>query len=106
MFPDEEAGCAHRVGRLWPEGLRCPRCDAEVKRPLSAMPRRWQCREYAPETTYRFSDVVGTIFENTNKPLQEWFRVIRVWLPVIGWPRKSWLHARRFVVCRLAAINP
>jgi hypothetical protein len=38
MFPDEEAGCAHRVGRLWSEGVRCPRCDAEIKRPLSAMP--------------------------------------------------------------------
>ncbi len=68
MFPDEDAVCAYRVGRRGPEGVRCPRCDAEVKRPVSTTPWHWPCRECAPETTYRFSHIAGTIFENTNKP--------------------------------------
>ena len=29
---------------------------------------------------YRFSVLVGTIFENTNKPLRDWFRVMHLML--------------------------
>jgi len=29
---------------------------------------------------YRFSVLAGTIFENTNKPLRNWFRVIHMML--------------------------
>ena len=29
---------------------------------------------------YRFSHIAGTIFENTNKPLRDWFRVIHLML--------------------------
>ena len=29
---------------------------------------------------YRFSHIAGTIFENTNKPLREWFRVVHTML--------------------------
>ena len=29
---------------------------------------------------YRFSHLTGTIFENTNKPLKDWFRVIHLML--------------------------
>ena len=32
------------------------------------------------KTNYRFSDITGTIFENTNKPLRDWFRVIHLML--------------------------
>ena len=28
-----------------------------------------------PNQGYRFSVIAGTIFENTNKPLRDWFRV-------------------------------
>ena len=31
-------------------------------------------------TGYRFSHIAGTIFENTNKPLRDWFRVIHLML--------------------------
>ena len=34
----------------------------------------------ADQTGYRFSHLVGTIFENTNKPLKDWFRVIHLML--------------------------
>src|SRR5205823_14297580 len=39
----------------------------------------WQCHQCAPDG-YRFSLLVGTIFENTNKPLRDWFRVVHLML--------------------------
>ena len=39
----------------------------------------WQCEKCAADG-YRFSHIVGTIFENTNKPLKDWFRVIHLML--------------------------
>jgi hypothetical protein len=27
-------------------------------------------------------------------------------VPSLVWPRESWLHARRFAICRLGATNP
>jgi transposase-like protein len=43
------------------------------------MPFKWQCYHCAP-TGYRFSVIAGTIFENTNKPLLDWFRVVHFML--------------------------
>jgi hypothetical protein len=80
MFPDEDACCAYLVGRRWPEGVRCPRCGAENPHKLPNRPWSWQCYECAPDTSYRFSHIAGTIFENTNKPLREWYRVIHLML--------------------------
>jgi hypothetical protein len=41
----------------------------------------WVCYECDPTgASHRFSHIVGTIFENTNKPLREWFRVIHMML--------------------------
>src|SRR5271166_3816100 len=79
MFPDEEACRAYLVARRWPEGVRCPRCGADA-RAISTMPWRWQCKACAADTTYRFSHLTGTIFENTNKPLRDWYRVIHLML--------------------------
>jgi transposase-like protein len=80
MFPNEDACCAYLVARRWPEGVRCPRCGAVVNRQVSTMPWHWQCKECAPDTTYRFSHLAGTIFENTNKPLRDWFKVAHLML--------------------------
>jgi transposase-like protein len=80
MFVDEDACCAYLVARRWPKGVRCPRCGATVNRQVSTMPWHWQCKECAPDTTYRFSHIAGTIFENTNKPLRDWFRVVHLML--------------------------
>jgi transposase-like protein len=79
MFPDEEACCAYLVGKRWPEGVRCPRCGAEKVYSVSTKPWHWQCYACAPES-YRFSHIAGTIFENTNKPLRDWFRVVHLML--------------------------
>lgn len=86
MFPDEEACRAYLQARRWPEGVRCPRCAAvgnEGKTrvfPVNTMPFKWQCYECAPGSGYRFSVIAGTIFENTNKPLRDWFRVTHLML--------------------------
>jgi IS1 family transposase len=80
MFPDEEACCAYLVGRRWPDGVRCPRCGAVDPHKLPNKPWSWQCYECAPQTSYRFSHLAGTIFENTNKPLRDWFKVAHLML--------------------------
>jgi transposase-like protein len=79
-FPDEEACCAYLVGKRWPKGISCPRCGAENPTELKGNPWHWQCYECAPQTSYRFSHITGTVFENTNKPLKDWFRVIHLML--------------------------
>src|SRR5260370_40730873 len=80
MFPDEDACCAYLVGKRWPKGVHCPRCGATEPTELKGNPWHWQCYQCAPQSSYRFSHITGTIFENTNKPLRDWFRVIHLML--------------------------
>ena len=77
MFPDEDACKAYLFSRRWPKGVRCPRCGSDKVYELSRA-WHWQCR-CSPQG-YRFSVLVGTIFENTNYPLQIWFKVIYLML--------------------------
>jgi hypothetical protein len=79
MFPDEEACKAYLVARRWPEGVRCPRCGNPAVYDLPSRKWHWQCEKCAPNG-YRFSHIAGTIFENTNKPLRDWFRVAHLML--------------------------
>jgi transposase-like protein len=77
-FPegDDEACLRYLVARRWPEGVRCPRCgNAEIYDASSYKPFHWQCVQCSEAGPYRFSALVGTIFENTKKPLRDWFRV-------------------------------
>lgn len=76
-FPDEDACCAYLVKHRWPTGVRCPRCGMEKVYELPSRPWHWQCHQCAPQG-YRFSHIAGTIFENTNKPLRDWFRVLHM----------------------------
>ena len=79
-FPDEEACSRYLVKRRWPEGPRCPRCGNAKVFPVKTMAFKWQCYQCAPGSGYRFSHIAGTIFENTNKPLRDWFRVTHLML--------------------------
>ncbi len=80
-FPTEDACCAYLVGHRWPDEIACPRCGNVKVKPHGTMPWNWLCNECSPsETNYRFSHITGTIFENTNKPLRDWFRVIHLML--------------------------
>jgi transposase-like protein len=80
MFPDEDACCTYLVQNRWPEGVRCPRCGNENVYELQTMRWKWECSACREGGAYRFSHLVGTVFENTNKPLREWFRVIHFML--------------------------
>ncbi len=42
------------------------------------MELKWECPECREGGAYRFSHLVGTIFENTKVNLREWFRVIHM----------------------------
>ncbi|MBV9394075.1 MAG: IS1595 family transposase [Methylobacteriaceae bacterium] len=77
-FTDEEACRAYLIARRWPEGVKCPRCENPKVYSLKSG-FHWQCEACAPDG-YRFSHLAGTIFENTNKPLREWFRVVHCML--------------------------
>ena len=80
MFPvgDEDACKAYLVARRWPNGVNCPRCG-NVKVYKLASGFHWQC-EVCAKDGYRFSCIAGTIFENTNKPLRDWFKVAHLML--------------------------
>lgn len=77
-FPHEEACIAYLVARRWPNGVICPRCGNPKVYAL-ASGHHWQCEQCAPDG-YRFSHITGTIFENTNKPLRVWYKVVHLML--------------------------
>jgi transposase-like protein len=79
-FPTEEACLSYLQAHRWPVGVKCPRCGADVVNEVSTMAFKWQCYSCTPNSGYRFSVIAGTIFENTNKPLRQWFRVIHMML--------------------------
>jgi hypothetical protein len=76
LFPvgDEDACKAYLKARRWPQGVVCPRCGNAAVYDLPSRAWHWQCAKCSP-TGYRFSVTVGTIFENTNKPLRDWYKV-------------------------------
>jgi len=76
-FSTEDACKSYLASRRWPDGVRCPRCGSDKVYKLSRV-WHWQCR--CSPNGYRFSVLVGTIFENTNYPLQTWFKVIYLML--------------------------
>ncbi len=82
LFPDEDACKAYLQARRWPDGVYCPRCGNPAVYDLPSKKWHWQCPQCAPggSTGYRFSILVDTIFENTNKPLRDWYRVIHLML--------------------------
>jgi transposase-like protein len=79
MFPDEDACKDYLKSRRWPDGVHCPRCGNPKVYDLKSRQWHWQCQQCAPDG-YRFSVLVGTVFENTNKPLRDWFRVTHLML--------------------------
>lgn len=69
-FATEESCHQYIFGLRWPDGFRCPRCGHEkawaTKRGLY---RCCRCDK-------QISVTAGTIFQDTRKPLQLWFRAI------------------------------
>src|SRR5229473_6424668 len=78
-YPDEAACRTYLMICRWPDGPHCPRCDnTKVYECGPTRPFHWQCMKCGPSkrTPYRFSVLVGTVFENTNVPLLIWFSVL------------------------------
>jgi transposase-like protein len=80
LFPNEEACDAFLIARRWPGGVRCPRCGSKRVYPLQTLQNKWECPDCREGGAYRFSHLVGTIFENTNLDLLDWFKVIHLML--------------------------
>ena len=80
-FPTDDACKAYLTKNRWPLGIACPRCgNAEVGE-HGTRAFHWQCYACSEKgTSYRFSVLVGTIFENTKYSMREWFRVIHMML--------------------------
>lgn len=69
-FATEQA-CREYLFRLrWPDGFRCPRCGASDFWPVRSV--LFQCRACSHQT----SVTAGTIFQDTRKPLVDWFRAM------------------------------
>jgi transposase-like protein len=82
LFPTDDHCKRYLMANRWSDGIvRCPRCGNEHVHEHKGKPFHWNCYQCAPNKVgYRFSVLVGTIFENTNKPLREWFRVLHMML--------------------------
>ncbi len=64
-----EALCRTYLEELrWPEGLRCPRCEAS-KGISRVKGRGYECESCG----YKYSVLAGTIFHDTKLPLTKWF---------------------------------
>ncbi len=80
-FPNEAACSAYLTAHRWPSGVSCPRCGNVAVKPHGTIEFAWLCNECSPSgTNYRFTVIAGTIFENTNKPLRDWFKVTHLML--------------------------
>jgi transposase-like protein len=79
LFKTEDDCIRYLIARRWPQGVHCPRCNSNKVYKVSTMDFKWQCYTCTDES-YRFSHLTGTIFENTNKPLKDWYRVAHLML--------------------------
>ena len=81
LFKTEDDCIAYLIVRRWPQGVTLP----------ALRQRQSLCARLRPSLAmhevlawlwngYRFSHLTGTIFENTNKPLKDWYRVAHLML--------------------------
>lgn len=109
-FASEEACRDYLFQLRWPKGFRCPKCQ-EVK--------FWKTSEglyYCVNCAYKTSVTVGTIFQDTSKPLKIWFRAMwyvtnqKQGVSALGLQRMlglgsyrtawTWLHKLRYAMVR------
>jgi transposase-like protein len=71
-FHSEEKCRAYLEAIRWPEGVRCPRCDAN--KGISRIVKRGQFE--CESCGYQFSVTAGTIFHDSHLPLWKWFLAV------------------------------
>ena len=69
-FPTEQACRDYLVRLRWPDGVRCPDCEASGV--WSMTPPFYRCAQCG----YDFTVTAGTLFADTHKPLRLWFEAI------------------------------
>lgn len=92
-FATEDACREYLFDRRWGDVVTCPRCENDNCHPVKGREWNWHCYKCSTQG-YRFSLLVGTIFENTNQPLQMWFKVM--WLMLVSKKGMSALQ-----ICRM-----
>lgn len=70
MFPDEESCLDYLCMIRWPNGYQCIRCDG--KDALKLGRGLYRCKS----CKYEGSVIVGTLFQDTHKPLRLWFQAV------------------------------
>jgi len=71
IFSSDEQ-CRELLKRLrWPEGVRCPRCQADAIK-LATAKELFFCQS----CVYQFSVLAGTIFNDSHLPLPIWFMAV------------------------------
>jgi len=78
-FPTEDSCKEYLFWHRWSDGHpRCPRCGKSDTVYNINQRWKWECsnKECRTGNAYRFSLLVGTIFENTKYPLRSWFEVL------------------------------
>ena len=70
MFPDEESCLDYLIMIRWPYGYQCIRCND--KNALKLGRGLYRCKS----CKYEGSVTVGTLFQDTHKPLRLWFQAI------------------------------
>jgi transposase-like protein len=64
-----DAKCRELLARLrWPEGPRCPRCNADAVE-LETEKQIFYCKT----CDYQFTATAGTVFHDSHLPLEKWF---------------------------------
>ena len=109
-FSSEEACREYLIELRWPDGMRCPKCETE---------KMWKMSRVLYLCTgcrYQTSVLAGTIFQDTKKSLQLWFRAMwyvtnqKTGVSALGLQRVlglgsyrtawEWLHKLRRVMVR------
>ena len=81
QFQDEDDCKSYLANNRWPIKVICPRCGNGDITEHGTKEWHWNCNKCGKDgLSYRFSVLVGTIFENTNMPLRDWFRVMHMML--------------------------
>ena len=74
----DDAKCYEVVRQLrWPDGVRCPHCDAahvvkQGRDETQPVRQRYECRSCGR----RFDDLTGTVFAGHHQPLRTWILVL------------------------------
>lgn len=72
QFPDDGACLEHLVGRLYPGGMYCPKCETVTKHHREKNRPSYAC-QYCGHHEH---PLVGTIFENSATSLRLWFYAV------------------------------